>query len=58
VKEVVEHNKNSDASFKKGINEFSDMSDEEFFDHFKFVSDPQHCSATNYNMKVEKSFAL
>ena len=58
VKEVVAHNKNSSNAYKKGINEFSDMTDSEFFEHFKFVSDPQHCSATHYNMKVEKSYAL
>jgi cathepsin H len=58
VKEVVAHNKNSENTYKKGINEFSDMTDDEFFEHFRFVTAEQHCSATHFNMKVEKKFAL
>jgi cathepsin H len=34
------------------------MTDDEFFEHFRFVTAEQHCSATHFNMKVEKKFAL
>jgi cathepsin H len=57
VKEVIEHNMNTNT-YKKGINEFSDMTEDEFFEHFKFVKEPQDCSATNFNHVVEKKFAL
>lgn len=49
IERIVEHNMNSDKTYTKGINQFSDMTDEEFMAHFnlKKLSADQHCSATN-----------
>jgi cathepsin H len=58
VMEVIRHNANPNAKYQKGINSYSDMTDEEFNSYFNIVSDPQACSATNQNMKVDKKFAL
>ena len=38
-------NNSKPSTYKKGINEYSDLSDEEF--NKLFVSEPQNCSATN-----------
>jgi cathepsin H len=44
---IVEHNQDSSKSWKMGINEYSDMTDEEFFNYFKLDNmAPQQCSAT------------
>lgn len=52
LERVIEHNSNP-SSYKKGINRFSDMTHEEFVEHFHLevgtdrpVGEPQHCSAT------------
>ena len=52
LKEIVEHNANPANSWKKGINEFSDMTEQEFMDHFQFTPNDQDCSAT-HNAKIE-----
>jgi len=45
--EVAEHNRDSSATWTKGINKFSDMTDKEFIDYFNLhVTDDQKCSAT------------
>jgi cathepsin H len=49
LKRIELHNSNPEHTWKMGINEFSDWTDEEFM--AKRVSEPQNCSATvgNYN---------
>jgi len=58
VESIREHNLNSTFSFKKGINQYSDMTDEEFENYFniKSIGEEQHCSATNKRQSVKKSF--
>lgn len=46
VQEIIKHNLNPAKSFQKGINEYSDMTESEFFDHFNLINAEQHCSAT------------
>ena len=50
VHRVIEHNSQPGVAYKKGINTFSDMSDEEFRAHYQIkelgVEAEQHCSAT------------
>jgi cathepsin H len=47
VNTVIAHNSNPENSWKMGINEYSDMTDEEFNKHFRLdVTDEQTCSAT------------
>lgn len=45
VREVIAHNTDSTVSFKKGLNEYSDMTEQEFFDYFNLRAE-QNCSAT------------
>ena len=45
VREVINHNKDETVSWKKGINEYSDMTEEEFVNYFNIKAD-QECSAT------------
>ena len=40
VKSIVEHNQNPSFKYKKGINAYSDMTDEEFIDYFRMVNAP------------------
>ena len=47
VKEIIAHNTNDNFAWKKGLNEFSDMTDAEFTDYFHIVGDDQQCSATH-----------
>lgn len=50
VKEIILFNKDPSNTYKKGINEYSDMTDEEFNEYFRIntgVKAEQHCSATN-----------
>jgi len=47
VGEIIEHNTNTDSKYKKGINSYSDMTDEEFINYFQIVNAPQNCSATH-----------
>jgi hypothetical protein len=46
VKEIAEFN-SKNLSYKKGINQFSDMTEDEFFDYYHLVNDNQECSATH-----------
>lgn len=49
INRVVEHNKYNSSTFQKGINRYSDLTEEEFFEHFRLqdgVKAPQDCSAT------------
>jgi cathepsin H len=45
VRDIISHNKNPSNSWKKGLNEYSDMTEEEFFNYFH-ISAEQNCSAT------------
>jgi cathepsin L len=55
VKEIVEHNTNTDSKYKKGINSYSDMTDVEFTNYFHIVAAPQDCSATHKAVQVGKN---
>jgi len=37
VKEIISHNTNPTAAWKKGLNEYSDMTEEEFTAYFHIV---------------------
>jgi cathepsin H len=49
IERIIEHNSQEGVAFKKAINSFSDMTDEEFTAHFnlKQIQEDQHCSATS-----------
>ena len=47
VKEIIAHNTDSQYHWKKGLNEYSDLTDEEFTQYFHIVGDNQQCSATH-----------
>lgn len=53
VKNIINHNADTTQTFKKGLNQFSDMLPDEFFDYYNLdeVQAEQKCSATN--KKVE-----
>lgn len=58
VQEVIAHNSDPTSTWKKGINEFSDMTDAEFNEYYQIstgLRDPQHCSATSQRMSVAKN---
>jgi cathepsin H len=47
LQKIIAHNRDSSKAWKMGINEYSDMTDDEFKDHFRFEhGDEQKCSAT------------
>ena len=59
IEDIIAHNSDPASTYMKGINEFSDMTNEEFVAHYNIkmndgVSEPQHCSATNKRMSVAK----
>lgn len=56
IQEVIEHNSNPNNSYKKGINAFSDMTEEEFRDYYHLVGDNQQCSATQRNAPPATAF--
>jgi len=45
VRTIVAHNSNPINTWKQGINQFSDMTEEEFADYFHLKAE-QNCSAT------------
>jgi hypothetical protein len=47
VREIIAHNSQPNVTFYKGINEYSDMTEEEFADYFHLVGGNQECSATH-----------
>jgi cathepsin H len=55
VEDIISHNKDSSSSYKKGINKFSDMTEEEFNAHFHLnqISEEQHCSATEQRQSLK-----
>lgn len=48
VRDIAQHNANPNLAWKKGLNEYSDLTDEEFNSYFNFdaVQAGQECSAT------------
>lgn len=50
LQRIHEHNSQQDRTFEKGVNQFSDMSDEEFSSKVLMVS--QNCSATHHASPV------
>ena len=61
IEDIIEHNKNPNKAFTKGLNKFSDMSHEEFMAYFRMSTTPneeQHCSATHERQEVEKKVAF
>ena len=39
VRDIIQHNSNANMTWQKGLNEYSDMSDVEFFQYFNIVGD-------------------
>jgi len=48
VRNIIAHNTNPQFNWKKGINSYSDMTDEEFNQYFNMIKSPQFCSATEH----------
>jgi len=50
LEKIIEHNSNGKSAYVKGLNKFSDMTDEEFMAYYRMnkdtVREDQHCSAT------------
>lgn len=49
LESIIEHNKQEDKTYTKGLNKYSDLTNEEFIDYFKLDKTrraEQHCSAT------------
>jgi hypothetical protein len=46
---VIAHNQESSQAYKKGINGFSDFSDDEFMNYFNLADPQNECSATHSN---------
>lgn len=44
--DIIKHNSGS-SSYKRGINMFTDFTQEEFKDYYHIYSEEQHCSATH-----------
>jgi C1A family cysteine protease len=53
VAEIIKHNQMPTATFKKGLNAYSDMTEEEFKDYFNLVTAEQNCSATKRSELAE-----
>ena len=58
LEDIIAHNSDSSNTWSKGINQFTDLSNEEFaaYSHTKLaVGEAQHCSATDKRMSVAKN---
>lgn len=60
IENIIAHNSNPNSTYKKGINQFSDMSDEEFNAYHRYVFDDsvkeeQHCSATRQSVNIDSA---
>jgi len=53
IQKIIEHNSQVDKTYLKGISPYSDLSDEQFKQHFK-IGAPQDCSATNKKKSNKK----
>lgn len=40
VKDIIAHNTNPSYTWKKGLSEYSDLTNEEFNDYFHIIKDP------------------
>ena len=59
VSDIIKHNTDPSYKYKKGINSYTDMTDEEFNQYFNIVKSPQQCSATEHKASLlEKRFQL
>lgn len=59
VEAIIEHNSQPGVTYTKGINAYSDMTEEEFVRHFHLnAKDEQNCSATDKRQSVNKKVAL
>lgn len=55
LSQIITHNSNEEKSWKMGINQYSDMTDQEFNKAF-IIQEPQNCSATHtYSHKISKT---
>lgn len=52
IQKIIEHNSQANKNYTKGISPYSDLSNEQFRQHFK-IGAPQDCSATNNNKSVK-----
>jgi C1A family cysteine protease len=54
LEDIIAHNKNSSFTYKKGINQFSDMTAQQVKSHFRLqaVKEQQQCSATTHRQSV------
>lgn len=57
VQEIIKHNSDRTKTYKKGINAFSDMTEQEFFDYYNLRAE-QHCSATTTTQLAKNLEAL
>jgi len=62
IESIIKFNSNLASPYKKGINKFSDLSDQEFKDFYMIkensLGEPQHCSATGERMSVAKGVMM
>lgn len=49
VRTIIKHNTDATQTWRAGINQFSDLTNEEFRSFYHLVGDVQHCSATDRN---------
>lgn len=57
VQEIIKHNSDRSNTYKKGINPFSDMTEQEFFSYYNLKAE-QHCSATQTTQLASKIGSL
>lgn len=46
LQEIMRHNADPKSTWQKGVNAYTDMTEQEFADYFHLVGDNQECSAT------------
>ena len=62
LESIIEHNKNPEAKYVKGLTKFSDMTDMEFLEYYKMnkntIREEQHCSATQGPVKDQSQVSI
>jgi cathepsin H len=62
LESIIEHNKNPEAKYVKGLNKFSDLTDMEFLEYYKMnkntIREEQHCSATQGPVKDQSQVSI
>merc|ERR1712127_575988 len=59
IESIIEHNSQPGVTYKKGVNQYSDMTEEEFVRHFHLdATTEQNCSATSERQSVNKKVAF